>query len=833
MRYRSLNLSRVGRAILIGISLLLLMNRNAWSQEAIAPNIQPYIDQLTDDIIENNQEASHKLKEKIGMDGMIQALESENEELRLAVIKAFAFGEIEIGQEAKQIVDLFTNIFKNEQNDEIRDYAAVFLGNMGEEAQDAIKPLMKAIKKDPYQPAQLSSIKALVKIAPSRLETIQCLIIAQNDSNQLVRHFAIDNLSELLINIDSDILSQALKEAKMELKKDNDWQVRLGVAEALGRSGRDVKLAVSTLEEVLKSNDQKLIEKNVISSFKAIAKSLSENAANLSQDELVNAKEGLTKAIEIFNQNQDNLEISGENIKKVKSKLRGALTIVNALVTRDEIPKNPQIFWLTIIIILWFSWIFSLLWIRPLWLLEINKFLQTHTDITLPNLLGGIKISVLRRLLFNLHYHPKVLDAWVKLHLKTARKEFQKKLTVKERKIYIPIPVILDDKKIVDFTGNNLKPYFTEQRECLLIWGEGGLGKTSLAYQLADWAMSGDLEKNLCEHQMLPILLEDDLDFPFIEAIGGKLQDLIDSQEQIPEDLLVQLLRKQRLLVIVDHLSEMSETTRKQIRPELPSFSVNALIITSRIEEKLGGINRTTLQPLRVENDQILPFVNAYLIQQGKQDVLKDKDIIEARNQLLKIVGEQKITVLLIKLYIEQMIAAKDDQNLASLPSDVPDLMLSYLNLLNQNVADKEHTNYIVQKNTKIIAWECLKQYYRPTTAKRDDVLIALEGEQPEEHLKYLEKRLHIIKSIGPSEDKIRFSLDPLAEYMAALHIVKLYADNEQLWRDFLARADAQLGGEKIVQGFLRTVQDCCLVKKEEFRIPEFIIEEVSKRIMK
>ena len=50
-------------------------------------------------------------------------------------------------------------------------------------------------------------------------------------------------------------------------------------------------------------------------------------------------------------------------------------------------------------------------------------------------------------------------------------------------------------------------------------------------------------------------------------------------QEQIPEDLLVQLLRKQRLLVIVDHLSEMSETTRKQIRPELPSFSVNALIL--------------------------------------------------------------------------------------------------------------------------------------------------------------------------------------------------------------------------------------------------------------
>ena len=62
MGYRRLNLSRVGRAILIGISLSLLMSRNTWSQEAIAPKIQPYIDQLTDDNPSNDKEAIQKIR---------------------------------------------------------------------------------------------------------------------------------------------------------------------------------------------------------------------------------------------------------------------------------------------------------------------------------------------------------------------------------------------------------------------------------------------------------------------------------------------------------------------------------------------------------------------------------------------------------------------------------------------------------------------------------------------------------------------------------------------------------------------------------------------------
>jgi hypothetical protein len=65
------------------------------------------------------------------------------------------------------------------------------------------------------------------------------------------------------------------------------------------------------------------------------------------------------------------------------------------------------------------------------------------------------------------------------------------------------------------------------------------------------------------------------------------LQASIGETEPIPDELCDRLLRQRRILVIVDHLSEMSEATRKEIRPGHLDFLVNALIVTSRLDEKL------------------------------------------------------------------------------------------------------------------------------------------------------------------------------------------------------------------------------------------------------
>ncbi len=99
-------------------------------------------------------------------------------------------------------------------------------------------------------------------------------------------------------------------------------------------------------------------------------------------------------------------------------------------------------------------------------------------------------------------------------------------------------------------------------RQCILIWDEGGIGKTSLACQLAQWSMSDDRTKRLCRHRMIPVLIEQELDFkvnegkdPFREAIRGQLQALVDSAEPLSDDFIEKLLRQRRVLVIVDRTS--------------------------------------------------------------------------------------------------------------------------------------------------------------------------------------------------------------------------------------------------------------------------------------
>lgn len=199
-------------------------------------------------------------------------------------------------------------------------------------------------------------------------------------------------------------------------------------------------------------------------------------------------------------------------------------------------------------------------------------------------------------------------------------------------------------------------------------------------------------------------------------------------------------------------------------------------------------------------------------------------------------VGQRNITVLLAKLYAEQLIVAKEDTSPDQLPDNIPDLMLSYLNELNRNVTGDKLSDRTVHQAAKTLAWECLKRTFRPTSAKRENALAmlsagitALNGDTAESHLKYLETRLRLIQTIGPAQDQIRFSLDPLAEYLAGLYLLDVYGKDEQLWQQFLQDAAAMPGAPESIKGFLLAVRDCCLAKGKEAKIPDFVAEELGK----
>ncbi|MBA3242759.1 MAG: HEAT repeat domain-containing protein [Acidobacteria bacterium] len=531
-------------------------------------------------------------------------------------------------------------------------------------------------------------------------------------------------------------------------------------------------------------------------------------------------------------------------VKSHAGKVQRAGDLLTSLLWWEQLSKafraNPALS-LTLVVypLLLLVWL-ALLWLFPLSLLRVNETLARLSDFKLPDWLGGFNVAPRYLLVAGFfHYHPRVLDAWVRKYRSVASKAFSTMPTVEGRDVHVPLPVVIGKETVDDLSPDKLRPMFSGSFVCLRIWGEAGAGKTSLACRLAKWAMLGQKEARLCPgHAMLPVLIEQDLatqgsekEHPLFKAISLQLKMMIDEPDPPPARLLRQLLRKRRVLVIIDGLSEMSESSRERLLAGITDLPVNAVVATSRTDKPLDGILTTAIKPERVRGNRLATFMETYLTSRGKRDLFDDDEFFEACRRLSLIVGDRDITALLAKLYAEQMIAVKKGAADADAPENIPELMLSYLNDLCRGAGPGDPDIRAVHRAAQVIAWECLRRTLRPTPADRQEVLNALGGEINGLPLvTYLEERLRVLQTVGAGRDHIRFALDPLAEYLAGMHLVYENGEDEQAWRYFLARIDEQGGELEDIKAFLLAVRDCCFAKGEIVQGLRVVADELSKR---
>jgi hypothetical protein len=474
-----------------------------------------------------------------------------------------------------------------------------------------------------------------------------------------------------------------------------------------------------------------------------------------------------------------------------------------------------------------------LLRVWPLGLLRLNEFLNRVTDSATGQDLGvwGAPVAGVLTLtrwlsVVGLLKHPqRSLDAWVAARLPAARERFEKLPTVSRRNVYVTLPLVMDGALVTDPSPRSFHPAFRQGPTRLLICGEGGAGKTSLAAQLGRWGMRGGID-GLCPHALLPVLIEQDLDAAedgFFHAVRGRLQDLIGEAEPLSEQLTEQLLRDRRVLVIVDGLSERSGATRDLVQPTDPRFSAAALVVTSRRQESLAGAIITRVEPVRVRGDRLSSFMEAYLQQLGARSLFSDIEYFDACRRLSVIVGQRDTTVLLARLYAELLVARKSEDagSRAELPTNVPDLMFAYLNTLNRERGPEDPDDLKVHNAARIVAWESVNTTYQPGAARRSRVLQGL-GDDGEQTLRYLESRLAIVQSTGPAQDFVRLTLDPLAEYLAADHLARTYSDDSVRWQswltDFAVRVK-DIGPENLT-GFSSALLECLAAHGHELGVP-------------
>jgi HEAT repeat protein len=775
---------------------------------------------------------------KAAVPTLIEALKASHEYVRSSAADALG----RIGPAAKPAVDALIEALRDGAG-EVRSGAAYALGQLGDKK--AIPVLINSLQ-DQHEHVRGSAASALVRIGPAA--TVDGLIEALKESHEGTRGGAAHVLGqfgpaarkavpELIRTLNAqdeyvrDRAANALGRIGSEdavpplmevLQNENDY-VRGTAADALGRIGIGAKAAIPELTKSLNAKDDYL--------------------RSSAADALVNIAEALARArdrdaISQLRMAHHVAESSSDpDVRKQAELIGHSIAYLESLwqeEVRAWVVQHPEItvpVGLILILFLAYSVIF---WLRPLWLLPIAEKLPR--DI-MPKWMELFVYAGVDKLA----YRPRVLDAWIEKEIDHYRREFESLKVVSDRSIHVRVPVCLNDKTVHDLSCRDLRECFSQSKIRLLIHGEGGSGKLHIACQIARWAMANGNEERICSHDMLPVLIgRDELlaeNDPEICAYN-KLHYIV--KAGISKKFFQELSRARRILVVVHQFSELSMEIRNRILPDRKDFSFHALIITSRIAEKThSDVLKTRIETQRIKGgDPLSAFISRYLNKKRKDDLFPGKKHHDLCRNLCDVVGKRDVTVLIVKIYVEILISSHEANTLAKkdLPKNIPDLMLRYVDGLIRT-EEGAPDPISIHDCLKVISWMYLKDSFRPIVALRTDIVKELSKlsnrEQVDQTLGYLEKKLHLLESVkkSPGDDRVLMTLDPLAEYLAARHLVESYRNDDKKWYWFFEQAKQKSKDPAGIKDFLMAVQDCCrtIGIEEPYNVPPWVHTELAK----
>jgi formylglycine-generating enzyme required for sulfatase activity len=440
-------------------------------------------------------------------------------------------------------------------------------------------------------------------------------------------------------------------------------------------------------------------------------------------------------------------------------------------------------------------------------------------------------------------YTSQELQTWVERHHPRLRRAFLGLSSVQTRQVHVPLDVCLTPAGAAATEGprllrpEDLEPLLAAAgSHVLLLSGDGGAGKTSLAFAIARWWQEGEPGGVV----RLPVLIETALGPE--ESVADRVRSWLRNQlagageNDLAPELIEALLAAKRLIPIVDHLSELTPAAREQLLAALPAGLV---VVTSRSDD--DGFRERPLSrivPQRIGVERLQAFFLDYLRRKGQGEALSDDDLMPAQAQLKRIVGDKPITVLLAQMFIDDVIANREQGLLAG---SVPELMLSYVRRLDtpadpalRRRAGLVINEALVQRALRVVALASHRQgkpgqpLFQPL--EFSDVLarsalmaeepagLGLSREQSEALLMYLIE-LRLLLQPGAAVGRLRFPLDPLADHLAAAEQFERLEEQAlepaaavqgaAVWEAFLAALELRPDAERErMRGYLLALRD-------------------------
>jgi len=634
-------------------------------------------------------------KQREAAEILINLLNPSNEaDCRVAAAESLE--RIGTSEEAKGAVDPLV-LMLNDQNPDLQAAGADALGYMGKNASDAL-PKLIALLKNPKSELVTSTVEyAIGSIAfdiRSKGEKLPILRTAvdpllnrlsevwpsDRSSAQFIIHLYVrQNAARALglIGPDSAIAVDGLRDAL----SDNSpiyWELRMRSVEALGEIGPAAKGAAPNLIRALHDAEPKVrraaadslgkISPNPNATIQTLIEALNDPGAatsaaaslNRLADQAIQTKnfdaiEDLTKATEALSKS-DNAEV-----RRLAASEASAVNSLESLRSHEKLLEYyVKYHWLLLVILAYLVLLLVVLFVFkffPLSLLIINDFLA-QLDFKVP--LAGFTVPVRQVLLVRVFcYRPRVLDVWIQKRLNTVRRRFAEKSTVVKQNIHLPAPIGLNSSTLPDILVTDIQPSFLSPVTRILICGEPGTGKTNIACQMARWALSEESVEWLNpNHPTMPVLLEavklhpDDSVKSLIDSVSEQLQAMTEAITQPKEDLVRELLRNGRILLVLDDVSSMDEVVRKKLFRSVFDVPVNSVVITSRVDYSLD-LDVVMIRPQPIKGDSLARFVDAYFQDKQVRECFDDEEFFEACKALSSAEG---ITPLVARDLLDKMI---------------------------------------------------------------------------------------------------------------------------------------------------------------------------------
>lgn len=256
--------------------------------------------------------------------------------------------------------------------------------------------------------ARFIAASALGSMGKVAQPAIPALIAALNDPSVIVRSSATTALSSISVETKTAI------PAFTKALGDEDESVRSIAAAALGSMGVEAQTAIPSLTKAL-NDPSELVRSSAIFALGKIATGFRYQAKTLSSSQLNSIILNLEAALKVIQNSpakSANLEIKFFNqslqLLKAERDDRWFERLSTSIVDHKLIAI--AFIYLVSLISLWQF----ILWLRPLWLLNINNSLKKYTSFSLPGV-ASIEVPVRHLLLVGLfNSHPKVIDAWFK-----------------------------------------------------------------------------------------------------------------------------------------------------------------------------------------------------------------------------------------------------------------------------------------------------------------------------------------------------------------------------------------------------------------------------------